>query len=132
MRIRSTYWCNVVEELAQKTDNIVNVLVTLNEPKAFAPSQVSNDIEGKELQPLTEVAALTSAGEHFLGLVEPVSERRVDERLVVDQRAHGERIVHTATVLSMEVFVSGREEGQKRLAVRDSALDWVEARLTHH
>lgn len=125
----SSYWRNVVEELAQELNNVINILITLDEAKTLAPCQVSDDIKGKKLQPLAEVAAPAGAGEQFLRLVEPVGQRGVDERLVVDQRAHSESVVYTSTVFGVEVLISSRKQRQQRLAVRYSALDWVEIRL---
>ena len=98
-----------IEELSQKPDNVIDVLVALNKAKALAPSQLSNNVKGEELKPLAEVAAAASIGEHSFCFIKPVCERGVHKRLVVDQGAHGKGVVHASTVFGMKVFISGRE-----------------------
>lgn len=124
-----TYRCNVVEELAQEADNVVHVLVSFDKTQSLAPCQLTDDVKGEELQPLTEVAALPSLGKHILGFVEPVCECGANERLVVDERAHGEGIVDASAVLCVKVFVGGGEEREERRSLGHGALDRVKVRL---
>jgi hypothetical protein len=124
-----TYRRYIVEELAQESNNVIDVLVSLHKPESLAPCQLTDYIKGEELQPLTEVAALASLRKHVLCLVKPVCECRADERLVVDERAHGECVVDASAVLCVEVFVGGGEEGEKRCSLGHGTLDRVEVRL---
>jgi hypothetical protein len=126
---RRAYRRNIVEEFPQEANNVVHVLVALYKTKSLAPRQVTNDIESKELQPLTEVASFSCIREHLFCPVKPVCQSRANKRFVVDERAHRKSIVDASSVLCMEVFVGGREEGQKRLAFRDCTLHGVEVGL---
>jgi hypothetical protein len=78
---------------------------------------------------LTKVATLTSPCIHVFRLVQPVCECRAYERLVVDERAHGECVVDASAVLCVEVFVGGGKEGKQRCAFGNGALDGVEVGL---
>ena len=46
----------VGQEIANKLDDIVEVLVVIHETDALAPGQFSDDIKSEELEPLGEVA----------------------------------------------------------------------------
>lgn len=125
----TTYRCDVVEELAQEANDVIHVLVSLDETQSLTPRQLADNVEGEELQPSTEVAALASSRVHVLRLVQPVCECRANERLVVDERTHGKSVVDASAVLCVEVFVGGGEEGEQRRAFGNGALDGVEVRL---
>ena len=124
--LATTYRCDIVEELAQEANNVVHVLVSFNKTQSLTPRQLADNVEGEELQPLTEVAALASPRVHVLRLVQPVCECRADERLVVDERGHGEGAVDAAAVFGVEAFVGGAEEGVDGAAFGDGGLDGVE------
>lgn len=49
MCFKYSYRCDVVEELAKKTNNVVYITIAFNETQSLTPRQVANDVEGEEL-----------------------------------------------------------------------------------
>jgi hypothetical protein len=111
-----TYRCDIIEKLPQKSNDVVHVLVTLDEPQSLRPGQFTDNIKCEKLQPLAKVTAVARMREHLIGLVEPVCEGGIDQRLVVDERAHRESIVDASAILCVEVLVGRREERKKGLS----------------
>lgn len=107
---RATYRCDVVQKLTQEANNAVHIFVALDESKTLAPCQLADDVKGKVLEPLTEVAGGTRIGEQLFRPVEEVCKRRAYERLIADKRTHGESIVYASAVFCVEVFVGSTKE----------------------
>ena len=124
-----TYRAGITEEFAQEGNDAVNVSLLFNKTQSFAPCQVANDIEGKELEPLTKVAAFASVCVELLGLVQEDTEGGSDQWLIIDQRAHGKSIVDAAAVLCMIIFIGSREERLESAALGNCILNRVEVGL---
>lgn len=124
-----TYRRDIIEKLPQKPNDVVHVLVALDESQSFGPCQFSDNVKCEELQPLAEVAAAARIREHLIGLVQPVCEGGVHQRLVVDERAHRKGIIDASAILCVEVFVGSREEGKKWLSLRHCSLNGIEVGL---
>jgi len=90
---------------------------------------LADDVEGVELQPAGEVAAVRVVGEEGLGALEEQLGRVVHERLILHQRRHGEGRVDAPPELGVEVVVGGAEQAGEAVALDHGLLHDVEVGL---
>lgn len=95
------------------------------------PTKPSNQpyIESEILQPLGKVTDFVGVCKQPVRLVQKDLDRVVDRRLILDELAHGEGIVHRPPQVGMVRLVGGGEQRGQSLAPGDGLLDGIEARL---
>ncbi len=109
-RWRGTYRCHVEEELGQIRNNAVDVLVALDEAMPLAVRDLTDDVEGIELQPAGKVTCFGLVDVQPLSLLQEQLGCVVHKRLVLHQRRHGKGRVDAAAELHVEVIVGGAEQ----------------------
>jgi hypothetical protein len=124
-----THRPGVTQKPLQKCDNTIYVPVLFNEPQTLAPRQVSNNIEGKVLQPLAEVATVSRFCIQLLRLIEKDTNGRAYKRFVVDKRAHSKGIIDAATVLRVVVFIDSGKERLEAATICYGILDGIKVGL---
>jgi len=124
-----TYHVGILDELCNRVNDALDVLVALHEAQPFRPGDFANDVKGKVLQPSGEVAGGADMCEASLRLLDELGDGRVDEGLVLDERAHGIGTGDAATEARVVGLVAGGEETVETLAALYGRLNGVEGGL---
>lgn len=74
----TTYRSNIAEKSTQVGDDTVYILSSIYEPMSFAVCHLPDDVERKELKPLSKITYLPCLSKQLVSLVKKDLDRFVD------------------------------------------------------